>query len=213
MRFLSDVCPTSRLQATPGSCLCWQSATLGPACLSGTLVRHILQAGGAVTTLLLAVYVASFLIVKKWTVDSYENSGIGNVHPIRSWYNKVFYPLRWLNANGWIPLKPPVETEHGVLRSLDARNITLDQPEDDAILSIGFPLDPKIVEAAQGISVGDHVVVWLGSQLENHHDRFVNRFVEIRKINQETEPDGAANRSQPIRAEPNRTSVAAGSDR
>lgn len=39
------------------------------------------------------------------------------------------------------------------------------------------------------------------------------RWTEWAKKRESSEPDGAANRSQPIRAETNRTSVAAGSDR
>lgn len=151
----------------------------------------------------LSLYPVSFAIIKKRVVDRYERKNWRNVHGIRIWYNQVYYPLRWIRANGWSPLPHQRESEQGILENVDESNITLRQPQKHQTISIGFPPDPGIVRSAIGISTGDCVVVRLGVQLEQTHDRFVNRFLGITKCISEAEPDGAANESQPIRPDTN----------
>lgn len=87
-------------------------------------------------------------------------------------------------------------------------------------VEIDWSADPKDLAKAEFKESGPPFrVIWLRNGKSIHYsgkepNDMVLEYLKWKKKEKGiTEPDGAANRSQPIRAETNRTSVAAGSDR
>jgi hypothetical protein len=127
------------------------------------------------------IYVGSFLALKFGVIGPYEGRRTFNQHWMRPTYNVLYYPLRWLYANGWSPIPHPSEILRGSIDSISQDNVTLHMP-DSSFLSIGFTASSEVLESTRRFSPGDTVEVGLGTTLFKDSDAFRNRLLYIRKV-------------------------------
>jgi len=98
--------------------------------------------------------------------------------------------LERLNSNAWFT--------HASKDLIDASIVELEAGHTDRVLNTLRQLQSEFHPTYEN---------------RGRYDKLVEHAVSRMKSSQIPQPDGTANRSQPIRTEPNRTSEAAGSDR
>jgi len=94
-------------------------------------------------------------------------------------------------------------SEEGYMFTVDWKDLTF----------TSLPFGTKDEKIGYGYSYRLSARFLSSHQLTKEERQTIQRLEELQDRAKNVEPDGAANRSQPIRAETNRTSVAAGSDR
>jgi hypothetical protein len=124
-------------------------------------------------------YIGSFFIIRYAFLRPYERRHLDQ-HWMRPAYNKLYPVLRWLCANNWSPVSPPVEVVSGRVISISNRNVTLDIT--NGMESVGFVANADVLRTTETISAGDYVEVGLGVALFDNHDVFMNRLLYIRRI-------------------------------
>jgi hypothetical protein len=73
----------------------------------------------------LLLYVTSFLVLRHGVIAGFEDWHFPERHWLRPAYEPFFYPLRWLDANGWSFLPPQTRKRAGTV--VEQRNLNPDE--------------------------------------------------------------------------------------
>jgi hypothetical protein len=136
----------------------------------------------------LCFYVAAYKIVYPY---EYENSF--ETHPIRPIYNVIFYPLRWVKANGMSFKSTGIEERYGWLTpdvsdsESDSRSALVENI-DGPSASIGFTGNEELLKEFDKLEKGQYVMLAFGVALDKKWDRFINKLVSYKKINLPPDP-------------------------
>jgi hypothetical protein len=128
---------------------------------------------------LLLVYVMPFLLLRHGVIASYEDWHPGQRHWLRPVYEPLFYPLRWLDANGWSFLPPRQRKNAGTVVDVLSNRLVLDSGRGYTDY-IGFVCEPSVCALLDGVAKGAKIEATFGATLDSGRDRFVNKLLHIR---------------------------------
>jgi len=127
----------------------------------------------------LLLYVMSFLVVQHAVVASYEDWHPAERHWLRPAYDPFFYPLRWLNANGWSPLPTRLRKRAGTVVKISPTLLILDSGRGYADY-MGFVCEPSVCAQLDGVVKGAKIEATFGATLVGGQDRLVSKLLQIR---------------------------------
>lgn len=157
------------------------------------IINKIIYTIGIITILLLA-YAFSFHIVANNIVYPFERDHFMELSPIRGTYNIIYYPLRWLKANGVSLKSEEIEEYYGWLREseiekdeLEMRTATLEEFEG-ATIYIGFTGNNELLENFDTLNKDQFVLLTFGTALSKKSDSLINKLVSYKKITLPPDP-------------------------
>jgi hypothetical protein len=90
----------------------------------------------------LLLYVTSLLVLRYGVIAWHEAMNPSERHWLRPAYEPFFYPLRWLDANGWSPLPHKPNRMAGTVLEVSPTRLVLDT-DDGRTTYIGFACQPS----------------------------------------------------------------------
>jgi hypothetical protein len=127
----------------------------------------------------LLLYVASFLALRYGVIVWYESMNPLESHWLRPAYEPFFYPLRWLDANGWSLLPHAPHRVAGTVLEVSPSRLVLNT-EDGYTKYIGFACQPSSCPLLDGIVKGAKIEATFGAKLVGGGDEFVNELLHVR---------------------------------
>ena len=124
-------------------------------------------------------YVTSFIVLRYEVLPGFEMSKYPAQHWLRPAYERIYYPLRLLSANGWSPVPRTPDTRVGTLLEVTEKRIVFPYG-DGGSTSIGFACIPSACTELKRVNVGDEVEAIFGATLVNGHDSFINNLLSVR---------------------------------
>lgn len=156
------------------------------------IVNRVIYTVGLITLILLAYTLCFYLIAYK-IIYPYENDIKFKSHPIRPIYNIIFYPFRWVKANGISLASTEINEHYGWLtqdlsnREHDARIAKIDSI-DGSWVSIGFTGTEGLLKEFDNLKKGQYVKLTFGVALDKKTDTFINKLVSYKKIDLPQDP-------------------------
>lgn len=157
------------------------------------IINKIIYTVG-VATIILSIYTASFYLVANKIGYPYAREHASGPSPIRGVYNWVFYPLRWVKANGMSISPAEIKEYYGWLRGpnfpgneKDMRSAMIEAFEGP-LVSIGFTGSEELLNEFDALEKGQYVMLAFGVALDKETDRFINKLVSYKKINLPPDP-------------------------
>src|SRR5215467_7666897 len=98
----------------------------------------------------LLLYVASFLALRHGVIAWYELMNPLEPHWLRPAYEPFFYPLRWLDANGWSLLPHAPQREAGTVLEVSPTRLVI-KTDDGYAKFIGFACQPSLCPLLDGV--------------------------------------------------------------
>jgi hypothetical protein len=127
----------------------------------------------------LLLYVTSFLALRYGVIAPHEDMNPSERHWLRSAYDPFFYPLRWLDANGWSVLPPAPRRVAGTVRELSPAKMMIDT-DDGSTNLIGFSCQSSPCALLDGVEKGAKIEAVFGAMLVGGRDTFVNELMRVR---------------------------------
>jgi hypothetical protein len=127
----------------------------------------------------LLLYLTAFLILQHGVIAAYEDWRSAKRHWLRPVYEPVFYPLRWLDANGWSFVPPRRRKVAGTVVDVSSTRLVLDSGRGYADY-IGFVCEPAACAQLESVVKGAKIEAIFGATLISGRDRLANRLLQIR---------------------------------
>ena len=127
----------------------------------------------------LFLYVTSFLALRYGVIAGHEAMNPSERHWLRPAYEPVFYPLRWLDANGWSVLPHAPHRVAGTVREVSPTSLTI-HTDDGYTEYIGFACQPSSCALLDGVTNGTKIEATFGAKLVGGRDTFVNELMGVR---------------------------------
>jgi len=130
----------------------------------------------------LLLYVTSFVALRYGVIGWQEAMNPSERHWLRPAYGPFYYPLRWLDANGWSIFPKSPKKVAGTVLEVSPTNLVLDTGDGytKSTTYIGFTCQPSSCPVLNGVVKGAKIEATFGAKLVSGSDTFANELLHVR---------------------------------